>query len=493
MRIGYYAHHHGSGHCRQADKLAAWLKRLGHDSGIENDNLLTVFTSASEGAYSFRHIAPSQVVRLAPEDECSDDILPGRAGAYWQPACLHYSPVGSTDIQSRSLTILEQIAARKIQLMIIDLSVEVALLCRTASIPYLYMRLPGERDDLPHVNAFAGAIGLLAAYPQCIEAPQTPEWIHQKTLYLGFLTEPEPPESKVTRQDFVSELTQYLTQAGAQEVADCEVSGLVAHRDVASNGEMPINNNEADGKDKSDEDSFKDTYKGDYINQQSLASRLNAAAPIITVIKGFGGHARIDEQLAVLRQAIPEALIISLGPIAPLATPNVDIATQVTEVKPYLQHSDLLVMACGLNAIGEASQVATPLVVIPDDRPHREQEMMAEGLIACGRAMSWQGFLAQLSESKVDQLAATASAASKQSDDKLAIHKVAVDKVAVDKMSIDKMAIDKLPTPSAELQDQLNQTMSDAFIESLAKAVDTKTWFYEWLLPHLGIAPERLL
>ena len=25
MRIGYYAHHHGSGHCRQADKLAALL------------------------------------------------------------------------------------------------------------------------------------------------------------------------------------------------------------------------------------------------------------------------------------------------------------------------------------------------------------------------------------------------------------------------------------------------------------------------------------
>ena len=25
MRLGYYAHHHGSGHCRQIDKLAALL------------------------------------------------------------------------------------------------------------------------------------------------------------------------------------------------------------------------------------------------------------------------------------------------------------------------------------------------------------------------------------------------------------------------------------------------------------------------------------
>lgn len=180
IRIGYYAHHHGSGHCRQADKLAALLS---YDTRAQ----LTVFTSLDIASYRFTAIDEQQIVRLNAEDERPDDILAGRAGEYWQPASLHYSPVGNSDIQERSHQILDTIFQRKIDLMIIDVSVEVAMFCRAASIPYLYVRLPCIRDDAPHLGAFAGALALLAPYPKALESAQTSEWVCDKTLYLGFI------------------------------------------------------------------------------------------------------------------------------------------------------------------------------------------------------------------------------------------------------------------------------------------------------------------
>lgn len=179
MRIGYYAHHHGSGHCRQADKLAALMP-------ISLRNTFIVFTSLTIDAYTFTTVKNDQIIRLNAEDEREDDILAGRAGKYWQPASLHYSPIGNHDIQTRSLQLINGIQQHSIDLMIIDVSVEVAMLCRAASVPYLYVRLAGIRDDDPHLNAFAGALGLLAPYPKALEASETDDWLQQKTLYLDF-------------------------------------------------------------------------------------------------------------------------------------------------------------------------------------------------------------------------------------------------------------------------------------------------------------------
>src|SRR5699024_11918045 len=106
-----------------------------------------------------------------------DDVINGRAEKYWQPASLHYSPVGNSDIQQRSHKILDTIYQRRIDLMIVDVSVEVAMLCRAASVPYLYVRLPGIRDDEPHLNAFARALALLAPYPRPLQSAMTLDWL----------------------------------------------------------------------------------------------------------------------------------------------------------------------------------------------------------------------------------------------------------------------------------------------------------------------------
>lgn len=333
MNIGYYAHHHGSGHCRQADKLASLLP-------LDKRSHITVFTSVTSDSYCFKSIPESQVIRLSAEDELSTDVLPGRAGDYWQPSCLHYSPVGNSDIQDRSHQLLTTIYQRKIELMIIDVSVEVAMLCRAASIPYLYVRLPGSREDLPHITAFSGALGLLAPYPQALDSADIPKWLRQKTLYLDFINFEKSDElaNTGTYNDFLQSLIS-----------------------------MPSPNNNSES--------------------QSLEN-----GPIVTVIKGYGGHEAIDDKLPRLRHLLPNAFIISLGPIMEDVRCYVDMATHVDDVMPFIEHSDCLFMACGLNAVAQVYNHNTPLVVLPDQRPHQEQEVMAKALVADGRAMDWHQF-----------------------------------------------------------------------------------------------------
>ncbi len=398
MRLGYYAHHHGSGHCRQIDKLAALLS-------VDKRQALTVFTSLTLNAYTFTNIDESQVVRLHAEDERSDDVLKGRAGKHWQPASLHYSPIGNTDIRQRSHQILDTIVQRKIDMMIVDVSVEIAMLCRAASIPYLYVRLPGLRDDTPHLDAFAGALALLAPYPRVLESDLTPSWVSQKTLYLDFIN---PVSSDtISYEEFVKMLTTSKT----------------------------------------------------LINSAQTLDTLPASVQIITVIKGYGGHETIDAKLPELRRLMPDAFIISLGPIDDAMRCHVDIAAQVNDVTPFLQYSDYLLMACGLNAVAQAYHYATPLVVLPDERPHQEQEIMAQALITQGRAMSWQQFKRLISENSP--------------------------------FNSDERLLNPPHNQSHSDHEPADDTSAaKAFMDSIADYSTTKAWFNEWLLPQLTLRPE---
>ena len=399
MRLGYYAHHHGSGHCRQIDKLAALLP-------VDAKSQLIVFTSLSPDDYSFSSLDKQQIIRLQAEDECADDVLKGRAGEYFQPASLHYSPVGNSNIQKRSHQILDTIYQHHIDLMVIDVSVEVAMLCRAASIPYLYIRLPGIRDDTPHLNAFAGALALLAPYPRLLEATMTPEWVGKKTLYLDFINTTQQKE--LNYHEFMKILTK--------------------------------------------------------LNTSNLKDWKEDAPTIITVIKGYGGHKAIDMKLPELRRLLPNAFIISFGPINDNMRCHVDIAAQVNDVTPFIQHSDYLVMACGLNAVSQAYDYATPLVVLPDDRPHQEQEVMAQALINQKRALSWQQFKTLLSHKQ------THTNPNRQSANK------------AEPKSVSKS--------SNANRNKACLTAAQEFMDSTTEYQTTKAWFEKWLLPKLELNPD---
>lgn len=165
--LGYYAHHHGSGHANYAQILS---KAFAYES--------VVFTSSN-----FQFDEKINLEKLASEDPDGTGIdqkyIP-------PPAYLHYSPVGQKSIQLRSAQILNRIIREEVKLLVIDVSAEIAALARSASIPYAYVRLPGERKDPGHLQAFQGAVFLLAYFPEAFESSNTPAWVKEKTIYLGF-------------------------------------------------------------------------------------------------------------------------------------------------------------------------------------------------------------------------------------------------------------------------------------------------------------------
>lgn len=164
--IGYYVHHHGAGHLARArvirDALSCPVVLLGtsvgDDEGLTLDDDRTVDQSAA----------------------CEDSPT--------RPDALHYAPLDHPGIRRRVATMARWIAEARPSLMIVDVSVEVAMLARLASVPVLYVRLAGERTDPAHLEAFRGARALIAPYPHQFEAAVTPDWVREKTLYSPGLT-----------------------------------------------------------------------------------------------------------------------------------------------------------------------------------------------------------------------------------------------------------------------------------------------------------------
>ena len=127
----------------------------------------------------------------------------------------------------------------------------------------------------------------------------------------------------------------------------------------------------------------------------------------------------------------------------------------------FFMHSDLLIMACGLNAIAQAYHHKTPLVVLPDERPHREQEVMAEALIAQGRAMSWQQF--------VDV-----------SKNPPSLGNLLTSSAKPDSNRVSNNTVDETNTKTTA------QALMDSFVDYPA----AKSWFQDWLLPKLDMTPK---
>lgn len=168
--IGYYAHSHGSGHCNYAHIFS---KVFGE--------AMTIFTDRE---HRFDHRV--DVVHLPNEDTDGSEF---DREDFPEPRALHYAPVHLRKITERNRLLLDTILQKNIKLLIVDVSVEIAMLARISSVAYAYVRLHGERNDIAHLNAYEGASFLLAYYPEEMEDKDTLPWVREKTLYLGFLSQ----------------------------------------------------------------------------------------------------------------------------------------------------------------------------------------------------------------------------------------------------------------------------------------------------------------
>ena len=204
IAIGYYAHHHGQGHITRARTIAAHLPCP-----------LTIFSSIDSPSDT----AESVTMRLLPKDvEAADagidaangegeraatpvrgdapsptprhaltSTLPHTVPHSPSPA-LHYAPTAIHGIVERMGTMVDWFREAWPCLLVVDVSVEVALLARLCSVPTVYVRQRGNRSDAPHALAYASAAALLAPYPETFsDRPVLNEW-SEKTVFTGFIS-----------------------------------------------------------------------------------------------------------------------------------------------------------------------------------------------------------------------------------------------------------------------------------------------------------------
>jgi len=164
-QVGYYVHHHGAGHATRALRIAQALRVP-----------VTLIGSQLPEA-----IVPG--IELLP--------LPGDTAEGMQVErfdALHYAPLAVDGLRQRMAMLAQWLHAHWPCVLVVDVSVEVAVLARLCSVPVIYVRQHGLREDAGHRLAYESASALLAPYPAQMEAPATPAWVREKTGYSGWLS-----------------------------------------------------------------------------------------------------------------------------------------------------------------------------------------------------------------------------------------------------------------------------------------------------------------
>ena len=172
--IGYYVHHHGQGHRQRAMAIAVHAP----------DRFTLIGTGLADLPEPFRRID------LADDRLTKDNIFEGFDGGAERPNALHYAPIAHDGVRARNLAMVEWIAREKPAAIVVDVSVEAAMLARLCATPTIYVRLAGHRNDPAHLDAFRGARALLSPFHADLDDPEMADWIRAKTRYAPGLTGP---------------------------------------------------------------------------------------------------------------------------------------------------------------------------------------------------------------------------------------------------------------------------------------------------------------
>jgi hypothetical protein len=163
--IGYYVHHHGTGHLHRMRSIARHLR-----------SELTVLSTLPQPS-GFPH----PWVRLPPDD---DGEVSGH-GDVTANGTLHWAPASHDGLRTRMAAVAAWVAAARPSLIVVDVSVEIAVFVRAMGIPVVVIAMPGDRTDRAHRLAYDVATALIAAWPAAARDRRWPERWHRKTLYTG--------------------------------------------------------------------------------------------------------------------------------------------------------------------------------------------------------------------------------------------------------------------------------------------------------------------
>ena len=180
--IAFYVHHHGSGHFMRSLAIA---KALNHDKIIFLGSDLN----------RFKNILPDniQILDLPMDTPLSTDSKFEMGSGV---DCFHYAPLQVLGISERTSTITKLFVDSRPLLLIVDVSVEVALLARLCGIPTIIIRQHGKRTDLPHKLAYQSAELLIAPFGKELETSKEFEVLN-KTFYSGGFSRYTGKEVKV--------------------------------------------------------------------------------------------------------------------------------------------------------------------------------------------------------------------------------------------------------------------------------------------------------
>lgn len=141
--IGYYVHHHGRGHLHRALSVARELE--GCVVGLSTLGRPLEWT----GAW----------IDLPDDADGEEPADPTAGGA------LHWVPERHPGLRERMGEISRWIVDVEPDLLVVDVSVEVALLARLHGVPVVVMAQPGDRRDAPHDLGYGIADRVVAPWP----------------------------------------------------------------------------------------------------------------------------------------------------------------------------------------------------------------------------------------------------------------------------------------------------------------------------------------
>jgi UDP-N-acetylglucosamine:LPS N-acetylglucosamine transferase len=183
--IGYYVHHHGFGHLARAISICEQMRPP-----------VTLLTSRD---VSTPH--PFAAVVKLPRDD-----RPPRVSEPTAHGALHWVPHHYPDLTSRMNAIARWIADAQPEAVVVDVSVEVAVLVRLLGIPVIVMALPGKRIDAPHLLVHRLADHIVATWPEELCVPPWLRSYQDKTSYVGGISRFDgrefPPARKQCESSF---------------------------------------------------------------------------------------------------------------------------------------------------------------------------------------------------------------------------------------------------------------------------------------------------
>ncbi len=137
---------------------------------------------------------PFRTTQLPRDDDAQTFDDPTANGS------LHWAPLHDNGLRGRMRAVTEWVESARPDVVVVDVSVEVALQIRLLGVPVVVMAMPGDRVDEPHDLVYRLAEHIVAAWPR---ESYEPAWLHRhsaKTTYVGGIsrfdgrprTEPSP-------------------------------------------------------------------------------------------------------------------------------------------------------------------------------------------------------------------------------------------------------------------------------------------------------------